>query len=192
MNDADATSGDSHPLIIVVLAVGGVALLTEMAIHAPAPARKLVLFSVVYGIGIGAITAIATQRLRFPKFLMLLLAVVTTIAGLVGVAMDSHRRLIAEQRAADAEQKSTPFDPAMLEQLAENDPQLKASLEKQRRSRESRFVDYLALRVRSLGDWTAPWPLVLWIAEIVLAVTACVGIIIRWTRPTPQELDTSE
>ena len=156
----------------IAAAVVGAAVLTALASVMPAGARKLVLFALALGMGMGGIVAASAKQFGTPRKAALLMVPLLTLAGLGFVAQRTWREYQALQRAADIQnpQRNTP--PPMLEAIAANDPETAQILQRERSRRLPTFLQYLAVRTRPLGEWRDPWPALFWVGELSLACAA--------------------
>lgn len=160
----------------IAVAIIGAAVLTALASVMPAGARKLVLFAVAFGMGIGWIVAVAARHFATPRRMVLLLVPLLTIAGLSFVAQRTWRQYQALQRTADIENSQSPLPPPMLEAISANDPQTAEMLQRERSHDAPSFLQYLAVRTRPLGEWRDPWPALFWVGEVSLACVAGVYV----------------
>ncbi len=55
----------------------------------------------------------------------------------------------------------------------------KKEIEAFRREIEPAFGDYLAFRVSGMGAWPAPWPLVFWLSELIVASGIATWMVVR-------------
>jgi glycerol uptake facilitator-like aquaporin len=171
----------------VAAAVVGALVLTAVASVAPTSARKLVLFAVAFGLGIGWIVAASAKQFGTPRNMALLWVPLLTLVGLGFIAQRTWREFQALQRAADIENPQSTMPPPMLEAIAHDDPQTAQMLERARSRAEPDFLQYLAVRTRPLGEWRHPWPVVFWIGELALASVAGVLIAHRLLQHTMVE-----
>ncbi|MBX3436722.1 MAG: hypothetical protein KF861_04465 [Planctomycetaceae bacterium] len=160
-----------RPVLAVLAILGAVGVWTAFAALAPTGMRKLVLFPVAFGLGTGAIVAWAAREFHLEKRWAAVLTVPLVMAGLCLIASRGLSELRAEQAAivAPAEQSMAR---AILEAAAQNDPTLAQELAAPDSTSVPSLSDYLAFRVRPLGEWSQPWPSVFWGAEILLASVA--------------------
>lgn len=162
-------SASSQPLLGLVVTIVAVLVLVGLAAEAPAGLRKIGLFSLAIGIGIGWITSSFGRHFGTSRRVMLAITPVLIVAGLIYVAIRTHSQFVTLQRAAEREHPEQSLPTPMLETIAANDPQTAEMLELENAAREPDFSRYLAVRTRPLGEWTSPWPLIFWICELVLA-----------------------
>ncbi|MCA9076454.1 MAG: hypothetical protein KDA93_15610 [Planctomycetaceae bacterium] len=161
----------------MLAAVIGVAVLTAFAAWSPPSIRKLLLFSVAYGLCVGAIVNRAAKDSGIRRLIAVGLTLGLTVTGLMVIAVRGHRQFEAEKTAAVKAAPDQAMARSIIEAAAVHDPQLAAQLAEEAETRELSFGDYLALRVRPLGEWSQPWPVVFWGAEVLLAA-ACSGFLV--------------
>lgn len=175
----------ARPATGLLICTLGAGVLTAFAALAPAGMRKLVLFSMGYGLCFGGIVLWSAREFRLPRIWCVAVTPLLIVAGLMAIAIQGHRQLRAEKAAAAgaaaAEQKMAQ---SILDAAAKHDPALAAQLGRQRPDHHTSFIDYLALRVRPLGEWAAPWPVVFWSVEVLLAAAAGTLLVVR-VRSTP-------
>jgi len=163
----------------------GVAVLTAFAAWSPPSFRKLVLFSLAYGLCVGGIVIWAAKEFGLARRGAVALTLVLTIAGLGLIAVRGHQQFQAEQAAAAKADPEQAMARNIMEAAAASDPKLAADLAEQQDSSHLSFTDYLALRVRPLGEWQQPWPVVFWGCELLLAAACGAVLVSRQLRPSP-------
>jgi len=97
-------------------------------------------------------------------------------AAETGLTLESWRLYVVELRklydpeaATEAVGGGQPFVPdSLLKQAREERQQVLVE--------KSRFAAYLQHRVKELGDWSAPWPVVFWLGELLLGTAA--GVVV--------------
>jgi hypothetical protein len=173
-SDAVKSSRRSAWIQWFFLAFLGTAILTVVAVHAPARIKLIGLFSIAFGMVVGFGLGILARSLGLTRNTASVMTIVGVIAaGLVGMTVESHRLWSAKEW--DAFQKSPAGQMAMRTARSEQAPDdLKASVQESiDRQRESlQFRSYLTRRISTTGNWKEPWPLIFWLAEIALASTA--------------------
>lgn len=179
-----STNSASRPALASITAAIGVAVLTAFAAWSPPSFRKLVLFSLVYGLCVGGIVVWAAKEFGFKRLPAVVLGIGLTIAGLCLIAFRGHQQFQAEQAAAAKADADQAMARNIIESAAAHDPELAASLAEEQRQVESSFANYLALRVKPLGEWSQPWPIVFWAVEVLLAA-ACSGFLVSQQLPSP-------
>lgn len=162
----------SRPVVAALVAVAGVAVLTAFAATAPVAMRKLVLYSVAFGMCGGSIVVWAAREFGLTRRWAMGLTVPLVVAGLMLVAAQGLRQLRNEQAAAATDDPRQAMARSILEAAAEDNPELASALQRERRERVPSFADYLALRVRPLGEWRQPLPILFWVGEVFVAAVA--------------------
>jgi hypothetical protein len=161
------------------MAVLAVVVLTAFAAQAPSPLRKLVLFPVAFGVMAGLVIAWIRAKTGWSSLHAAAGTAVLTLGGLTAIAWQGHRQLVAEHRAAVKNDPQRALSQSLLEYVAADDPSWTTSP----LDRDPTLLDYLAARTSSLGQWRAPWPVVFWCAESLLAAIAGAIVACRWTFP---------
>ncbi|WP_437221679.1 hypothetical protein SH661x_002426 [Planctomicrobium sp. SH661] len=154
-----------------VLAVG---VLSVTASYVPTEMKRLFLFHAIYGIACGLVLLWLRGEIR-PTWQRSLPAwgAVLCLLGAVNMGWLSYRHF---QHARAEYAAAHPRDAAlqsMLEQISVNDPEIKARYEEEQRRLHPRFVDFLVHRTSGLGEWKSPWPVVMWVGEVLLAGICC-------------------
>ena len=162
----------------VLAATVGAAVVTAFSSVAPAAIHKLVLFSIAYGLGVAWIVAWASAEFGMPRRVGLTLALVLIGSGLVAIAMYRHHRYCRETESAAKSDPEQMMALNLLKSGAQDDPEVAADYQRYLRRLNPTFTDYLAVRVRPLGEWEHPRPTGFWAAEIVLATFA--GAVLFW------------
>ncbi|MGE0375236.1 MAG: hypothetical protein AB7I48_28310 [Planctomycetaceae bacterium] len=180
----------SHPALGLLMCVIAAGVLTAFVALAPAGIRKLLLFATGYGLSCGGIVLWCAREFGVPKRWSVAMTPLLIVAGLGVIALQGQRQLRAEQAAAAAaaaaEQKLAQ---SLFDAAAEQDPALAAQLNRQRSEQAPSFVDYLALRVRPLGEWGPPWPVVFWSVEVLLAAAAGTLLVLRMIHTPPAPIE---
>ncbi len=182
-------SRPSRPIVALPVAVIGMAVLTAFAAMVPVGVRKLLLFSVAFGLCCGAIVLWAAREFGLVRQWAVCLTVPLVFLGLSLIAVQGHRQLRAERAEAAKENPEQAMALGILEAAAESDPQLAAELDRRRRERAPAFADYLALRVSPLGEWPQPWPFVFWGAEMLFAGAAGGLLVSRQLRAAQEPVE---
>jgi len=162
----------SRPVTAMMAAIISVAVLTAFAAWSPPSFRKLVLFSLAYGLCVGAIIVWAAKEFGLTRLPAVALTIGLTFTGLGVITLRGHQQLRAEQAAAAKADSDQAMARNIIEAAAAQDPELAASLAVERLGDRSSFADYLALRVKPLGEWQQPWPGVFWGVELLLAAAS--------------------
>ncbi|MFG0334887.1 MAG: hypothetical protein ACF8TS_16145 [Maioricimonas sp. JB049] len=151
----------------------GVFVLSIAAGFAPAPVKRLLLFYLAFGlIAGGGLGRLAYEVGVRPSVLIVILGNLLLLAGGLNVTRVSYDRFHAHIEEQVRRDDDTMLGLRLLERTAGDDPELQARAAAERARLDPRFRDYLRHRVSPLGTWAAPWPLVFWIAELVLALAA--------------------
>ena len=180
----DNPSGGQWPQRVVMMVFSTLVVLglAELTVYAPAAIRKILLFSIAFGVVTGFIVSWSAKIARTPRVLAVTQAGLLILLGLSLMAVRSHHRLREELERANRKSPQPTFDAMLAEQLAADDPELAMSLERRRRLERPSSRDYLAIRLQPLGEWTTPWPAVFWGVEILLAMLAGVYVVHRRLR----------
>ncbi len=179
----------SRPVIGLLAAIAGVCVLTAFAAMVPVGARKLLLFSVAFGLCAGGIVLWAAREFGLARRWAVCLTVPLVLGGLSLIAVQGHRQLRAERAEAAKADPQQAMALGILEAAAESDPQLAADLDRRRREQDPAFADYLALRVSPLGEWPQPWPTLFWGAEMLLAGAAGGLLVFRRLRAAQEPVE---
>jgi hypothetical protein len=171
-------------LAVVALVAWGLSVLTG---HLPPRLRLLVLFSVAFGLLVGGAAGLladefGVRRVRRSSAALFLL----TVAGLVNQTLTAYRQ---EQAAGRARAQADPQQMLALQFLQSamaDDPELKQRYLEERARLQPTFGDYLAQRWSRWGRMPAPWPAIIWGAELMLGGIAAVLMFRR-----PRALDPS-
>lgn len=174
------------------------AVLSLAAAFAPPMAKRLLLFHAAYGViggfGLGWLAAElrvlrpvaepdslkspasstaepeATSRRKLcPVWLVSLTGAAILLGGGIHIAKISSEQFRQTQQARA---RQNPEQAALLEMMAgmsQDDPELAARYEDERRKASPTFQDYLAHRVSGIGTWKEPWPFLFWAGELLLA-----------------------
>lgn len=180
-------SRESRTAIALICSIAGVAVLTAFAAWSPPSFRKLVLFSLAYGVCAGGILAWSANEFGLKRRLAVIMTVVLTATGLGLVAIRGYQQYQAEQAATAKADPEQAMARNIMEAAAANDPQLAEQLSEEKDKGRMSFPDYLALRVRPLGEWRQPWPTVFWGTEVILAA-ACGAFLVSRQLRSPLEL----
>lgn len=178
------------------LACGAVAAagLSVAAAILPEGLRKLLLLPALLGAGtgfaliwLGGEFPVRSRRLRIVAAFLLAVAATAHLGWL----NSRQFRATREQEAA-----KDPQQESMLEMVSagEKDPVNLAKYDAQRRVWHPHFEDYLAHHAKGLGAWAAaaPWPGILWGAELLLA-GAVSALLVAWrTSPAPDHPATAD
>ncbi len=175
-------SRPSQPVFALIAAVAGVAVLTAFAAWSPPSFRKLALFSIAYGLCVGGIVVWAAKEFGLARVLAIILSVGLTTTGLGLIAVRGHQQFQAEQMAVTKADPEQAMARNIIEAAAAQDPELAATLAAERRDNEPSFANYLALRVKPLGEWQQPWPVVFWGVEVLLATVCGAFLVSRQLR----------
>jgi hypothetical protein len=201
LSTLDSSTTHHSPLTGLFCCLVGLTALTLAAAHAPGRIRLLGLFAVAFGAVCGwglargaayfAVTVMPVdsslkrkQRndnsrpsLALQASIMRLVIVGVLIAAAeTGLTLESWRLYVVELRKLYDPEASTeavgggqPFVPdSLLKQAREERQQVLVE--------KSRFAAYLQHRVKELGDWSAPWPAVFWLGELLLGTAA--GVVV--------------
>lgn len=194
------TRGHGNPtarfLEWLLLSLVGLTLLTLAAAHAPARIKLLGLFAVGYGALAGwGLARLAEIVGGIGRTTVLAASVLLLIGGQVGLAWESHRLYAARERQR-FENAAAPVLPQLLKgtgRVGTADSgtrvnaarKLASSVQRDRQralARRTRFDAYLTYRISALGDWSAPWPGIVWGAEVLLGTIAGTGLAARMLR----------
>lgn len=150
----------------IAVALVGLTAVTLGAAHAPGRVRLLGLFAVAFGAACGwglarAALAMETARGRWagPVMVAVLIA-----SAEIGLTLESWRLYIADRRREYFEDSAKKI-PKPLQEAAMRE--LRPIFE-----RETRLEAYLLHRVKNLGEWASPWPMVFWLVEVLLGTAA--------------------
>lgn len=157
-------------LLVGTLAVGTLSILAGLA---PPAAKKLVLLPVLFGCVSGLALGFLARELQIPRagFAAVASALIL-LAGGIHLLSVSYRQFHKTAAAAAASNPEDAMALSLMEQAAEHDPEIAASLREHRRQRDPQFEDYLTHRVSPLGNWPAPWPALFASGELLLATAA--------------------
>ena len=169
--------------------IAGVAVLTAFAAWCPPSFRKLVLFSVAYGLCVGGIAVWSASEFGLKRLSAVIMAVILTATGLGLIAARGFQQYRAEQSATATADPAQAMARSIMESAAATYPELADDLTRKRGDIQRSFGDYLALRVRPLGEWEQPWPMVFWGAEVVLAAACGACLVSRKLRSPPELTD---
>lgn len=178
--------------LIIWLALGTVVegAVASLLGSGPERIRALLLFPVGFGLLTGGGLAFAAREFGVrPRWLVTGLSCLVVAGGLIVVARSAYGELVALARDRVREDGKLVLGLRLLEDQAATDPaQLKSYLDL-RMAVDPQFEDYLMGRVSALGIWRAPWPAVIWGAEVLLATGATGWLVWRITGgdPTPKE-----
>ncbi len=175
----------TRPFASVLTAIVGVAVLTAFAAWSPPSFRKLVLFSLAYGLCVGGIVVWAAKEFGLKRSFAGALTVGLTTTGLGMIALRSHQLFRGEQIAAAKADPDWAMARSIINAAAAQDPQLAATLTEEHHQTVPSFTDYLAMRVTPLGEWQKPWPVVFWGAEVLFATACGVFLVARKLRSPP-------
>jgi hypothetical protein len=162
----------------VTVATVAAAVITAFSSVAPAAFHKLILFSIAYGAAVGGIIVWAASEFGLSRKVGLPLTMLLIVCGLTSIAVSRHQRLRQEAQAAAKQDAKQMMGLNLLKSAAADDPEIAADYERHRRRLNPTFADYLAVRVRPLGEWEHPWPSLFWAAELCLALSA--GLLLYW------------
>jgi hypothetical protein len=165
----------------LVCSLVGLTALTLAAAHAPGRIRLLGLFAVAFGAvcGWGLARGAAYFGVSDRSIVRLVTAMILIGAAETGLTLESWRLYVVDLRktydpeaSAEVVGGGQPFVPDSL---------LKKAREERQRALEakSRLPAYLRHRVKNLGDWPAPWPVVFWVGEVILGTAAGVAVCLR-------------
>lgn len=171
----------------LLTSVVGVSVVTAFAAWSPPSFRKLVLFAVAYGLCVGGIAIWSAKEFGLNRLPAIVLTVALTMAGLGMIAWRGYHEYWVEVAAAAKADADQAMARNIIEAAAEHDPQLAAQLAVEGETRELNFADYLAHRVKPLGEWSQPWPIVFWGAEVLLA-SACSAFLVSSQLRSPTTL----
>ena len=110
----------------------------------------------------------------------LVIIAILAAGGLAGVTWQTYRR----DTPPETDKLANPLAAAVAAQIRQS-PENVPDEVKQAFSNESAVSqtptirDYLAHRVRMLGDWPSPWPEVFWGAELALGASAAVVVALQ-------------
>ena len=153
----------------LLLAIIGVLGLAELAALLPAAVRKIVLFSVAYGIVSGLIVSWIAADQRLSTALAVPLTGLLVVSGLLLIGYRSFDQLRTARLESLENASGEGFDKLVVRQLTAQNPELM----------ETGFSDYLIYRLQPLGRWRQPWPAVFWGAEIAAAALAGAFVVSR-------------
>lgn len=169
----------------LLTSIAGAVVLTAFAAWSSPTFRKLGLFSLAYGLCVGGIVGWSAREFGLKRVPAIVLAVALTMTGFAVIASKGYHEYRTEVTAAARVEPDQAMARNIIEAAAEHDPQFAAQLEKERKAKELSFGDYLALRVRPLGEWSQPWPVVFWGAEVLLATLCGAFLVSRQMRSSP-------
>lgn len=200
-----------------LMAVVGTVAFTLAAAHAPAPMRKLFVFSIVCGLllaeGYAFLQRVTDCQMRASRFLAISCGLI--LASQIGVTLETHRQYReAILKSVPVDSKQAQFANAMPlsanEEKTANDKlnsetveqkklhaEFKESLNKAIRDQvairreQASLTAYLQRRIKPLGDWPLTLAWVIWMSELALAALAGGYAIWRRIRPTV-ERETAE
>ncbi|MBL8849485.1 MAG: hypothetical protein JNG89_07370 [Planctomycetaceae bacterium] len=153
-------------LVAVTLAVWGLSTLTGQL---PPRARLLLLLSIAFGLLAGwGVRVLADEFKVSPSRPLAAVVCLLTVAGLVNVAWTAYRQMSAAARAITDADPQQLLALRVLESSQNDDPTMQRRFREERARLQPIFADYLADRLSRLGRPEPPWPIVIWIAEILL------------------------
>jgi hypothetical protein len=147
----------------------GLTALVLAAAHAPGRIRLLGLFAIVFGgvCGWGLARIAGALRVNAGRLVGLAIVGVLVAAAETGLTLESWRLHVAERRREYFEESVKTIPGPLRESALE---ELRPIFE-----REARFPSYLQYRVKNLGDWESPWPVLFWTGELLLGTAAGIG-----------------
>lgn len=155
-----------------------VLILSLLFAHAPQPLKRLGLSYAIFGVVCGAVLGwfAKDRKLSFTKGLAFASVLIVSAGGIhIGwVSYQQFKTVRAKQLQEDPKQLAMLN---MMEKMA--DETTAKELRKRRREMQPQFPDYLAFRVSGLGKLSAPWPLIFWVGELLLASILAAGIVLR-------------
>lgn len=166
-----------HTLQWVGIGLVGLTALVLAAAHTPGRIRLLGLFAVAFGCVCGwGLARVATAlKVNAGRLTAAIIAGVLIAAAETGLTLESWRLYVVELRqiydpeaSTEVVGKGQPFVPPSVLKKAREDRQ--RVLEE-----KSRFATYVQHRVKNLGEWPSPWPIVFWAAEVLLGTAAGVA-----------------
>ena len=165
-----------HTLQWVGVCVIGVTAVTLLAAHAPARIRLLGLFAVAVGAlcGWGMARGAEWLRVTMSPGRSAILAGVVIATAQVGLTLESWRLFTAAKHHEYLEAPKKEI-PGFLVEAAMKERRLIFE-------RETRFPTYLEHRVKNLGVSSSPWPLLLWIGEMILGTAAGIAVFVMTRR----------
>ena len=154
----------------IIVGVLGVWVLSFGAAFAPPIVKRLLLFYAGFGVVAGTCLGWLARELigRTSRFTSLGGSLLIVLGG-IHLATVSYGEYWESCQARAAERPDDVAALSMLERIAEQDPQLREPYLEERRTYDPRFVDYLWHRVSAIGPWPAPWPVLFWIVELLVA-----------------------
>ena len=168
---------------VAVCAIGLTAL-TLLSAHAPGRVRLLGLFAVVFGGVCGWGIGFAGHKFSMTRNgISLLIAGLLIAAAEISLTLESYRlhvgalqTIYRDAGTEDFNGKRKPFVPdSLLKDHRENRERI---LEQ-----KSQFTAYLAHRLKRI-EWTAsPWPVVFWIAELIVGTALGTAVFYRVSKP---------
>lgn len=165
----------------IVVAAG----LGLLAAHAPARVRLLGLFSLGFGLLTGWLVAglAARLHLRIGRVQLVIIALVTLVGLITSVCRTVMLQPVnpkAEAHPVAEMVEAQLRTPGQIDLPAPQAPLLAGpTLQATPRPFADRLQTYLSRRVEMLGRWSAPWPELFWVLELVLGTTGAVWVASR-------------
>lgn len=174
------------PRLIVwfVLGAAVVGALARILGGGPERVRALLLFPLAFGLLAGTGLAFTAREFRIrPVWLVTVLSCLLVGGGLVLVAWEAYRELVVLAQARVREDAMQLWGLRLLEDQQAADPAFRRQFREQRMALDPQFDDYLMGRVSALGIWRPPWPMVIWVSEVLLATAAAGWLVQRVAAP---------
>lgn len=171
--------------VAVWLLAGAVVVAGLSALIAAAPPRFRLILLTPVGLGLASgwgLGQLADELRVRRSSATAALTVMLTLAGLAHLALAGYRQVAAAARNNVARDPQQLLALRLLESAANDDPALRRRWDEERLRLEPRFRDYLAGRLLSFGWLPAPWPAVIWGAELLSGAAAAAWIFRRSPR----------
>lgn len=196
------TFNSRNYLMWLIVGLLATAVLSLGAAFAPHVAKRLLLFHGLFGLAgglllgwllaeLGVLHPImpestgeseASRRKLSPAWLVSSTGAAILILGGINMAWISSHQFRKTQQEQSRRQPEQAAALELLGRMSQDDPELAARYDEERRKLSPTFGDYLAHRVSSLGSWQSPWPTLFWLGELLLA--AAIGGWILFRRAT--------
>ncbi|MBM4076933.1 MAG: hypothetical protein FJ267_14990 [Planctomycetes bacterium] len=167
--------------ILVSLVIVGV--ISIAASHAPARIKLLGLFPLVVGLvigfGIGTLISYRDGKHQLTRTMFV------TILSFVGLVSSTWLTFQREAKSTAKSQQSVLAE-SLIKQMEKDSGNSLAMDSNSATQPRSDFSRYLAARIKQIGNWSSPWPEMIWILELICGtIGAIVGLYFsRQFRPT--------
>jgi hypothetical protein len=163
-------------MFVIAASIATVAL-ALVAAHAPGRIRLLGLYSIAFGL------LLAWIQIRLAAFLQIkVTSSVIAIIGLLTLAglVTSACQTVALQPQPKVDDNFHPVAALVAAQLEKESPGTEKEVAP---SFPERFQSYLVRRVDQFGNWSSPWPEVMWACEVFLGTGAAIFLAIQCREP---------